>query len=146
MHTCPIVFIIFTELLNFPRTYSMGIKTGTKGTQSGLPAVIFGRLYVKRFALCYRTVVCPVCLVCPVLSVTGVGVLWPNGWMDGNETCHGGRPRPRPHCALWGPSYHRQEKRGTALPQFSAHVCCGQTAGWIKMPLGTEIDLGQATL
>ena len=30
---------------------------------------------------------------------------------------------------------------GTA-PQFSAHVCCGQTAGWIKMPLGTEVGLG----
>ena len=27
-------------------------------------------------------------------------------------------------------------------PQFSAHVCCGQTAGWIKMSLGTEVDLG----
>jgi len=26
-------------------------------------------------------------------------------------------------------------------PQFLAHVCCGQTAGWIKMPLGTEVDL-----
>jgi len=25
-------------------------------------------------------------------------------------------------------------KRGTAL-HFSAHVYCGQTAGWIKMPL-----------
>jgi len=24
-------------------------------------------------------------------------------------------------------------------PQFSAHVCCGQTAGWIKMPLGTVV-------
>jgi len=27
-------------------------------------------------------------------------------------------------------------------PQFSAHVCCGQTAEWIKMPLGREVDLG----
>jgi len=27
-------------------------------------------------------------------------------------------------------------------PQFSAHVSCGQTAGWIKMPLGTEVGLG----
>jgi len=26
-------------------------------------------------------------------------------------------------------------------PQFSAHVCCGQTAGWIKMPLGTMVGL-----
>jgi len=31
-------------------------------------------------------------------------------------------------------------------PQFSAHVCCGQTAGWIKMPLGTEVDLGQGDI
>jgi len=27
-------------------------------------------------------------------------------------------------------------------PQFLALVCCGQTAGWIKTPLGTEVDLG----
>jgi len=27
-------------------------------------------------------------------------------------------------------------------PQFLAHVFCGQTAAWIKMPLGTEVDLG----
>jgi len=26
-------------------------------------------------------------------------------------------------------------------PQFLAHVCCGQTAGWIKMPLGREVGL-----
>jgi len=26
-------------------------------------------------------------------------------------------------------------QRSTARSQFSAHVCCGQTAGWIKMPL-----------
>jgi len=28
-------------------------------------------------------------------------------------------------------------------PQFSAHVYCGQTAAWIKMPLGMEVGLGQ---
>jgi len=27
-------------------------------------------------------------------------------------------------------------------PQFSAHVRCGQMAGWIKMPLETEVGLG----
>ena len=27
-------------------------------------------------------------------------------------------------------------------PQISAHVCCGQTAGWVKMPLGTKVGLG----
>jgi len=31
-------------------------------------------------------------------------------------------------------------------PQFSVHVCCGQMAGWIKMPLGTEVGLNPATL
>jgi len=27
-------------------------------------------------------------------------------------------------------------------PQFSANVRCGQTAGWIKMPLGTVVNVG----
>jgi len=31
-------------------------------------------------------------------------------------------------------------KRGTN-PHFSAHVYCGQTAGWIKMPFGTKVGL-----
>jgi len=30
--------------------------------------------------------------------------------------------------------------KGTA-PQFAAHVCCGQMAGWIKMQLGTKVAL-----
>ena len=32
-------------------------------------------------------------------------------------------------------------KRGRS-PQFSAHVYCGQTPGWIKMALGMELGLG----
>ena len=33
-------------------------------------------------------------------------------------------------------------KKGAEPPlQFSAHVHCGQTAGWIKMPLSTEVGL-----
>jgi len=32
------------------------------------------------------------------------------------------------------------------IPQFSANVRCGQTAGWIKMPLGMEVGLSEATL
>jgi len=27
-------------------------------------------------------------------------------------------------------------------PKFSAHICCGQMAGWIKVPLGIEVGLG----
>jgi len=34
------------------------------------------------------------------------------------------------------------KKGGGAPPQFSAHVYCGQTTGWIKMPLGMEVGLG----
>ena len=96
---------------------------------------IFGQPFVKRFALCYQTAVC-----LSVLSVCNVGVLWPNGWMDQDETWHGGRPRPRPHCVRWGPSSPPQ--RGHSPPIFGTsvpHVCCGQTAGWINMPLGTEV-------
>jgi len=44
---------------------------------------------------------------------------------------------PRPHSVRWGPT----PRKGHS-PQFLANVCCGQTAGSIKMPLGTEVDLG----
>ena len=32
--------------------------------------------------------------------------------------------------------------KGHSTPHFSAHVYCGQTAGWIRIPLGTEVGLG----
>jgi len=91
--------------------------------------VFCGPPFEKRFALCYRIVVCPSCPVCDV------GVLSLNGWMDQVETWRAGRPRPTPHGVRWGPAPLPQ--RGTVPPQFSA-----QTAGWIKMPLGTKVGLG----
>jgi len=36
--------------------------------------------------------------VCPLCNV---GVLWPNGWTDQDETWHAGSPRPWPHCVRW---------------------------------------------
>jgi len=33
------------------------------------------------------------------------------------------------------------KKGRSPLPQFSAHVYCGQTAGWIKMALSMEVGL-----
>jgi len=33
-------------------------------------------------------------------------------------------------------------EKGTDHSQFLAHIYCGQTAGWIKMPLGMEVNLG----
>ena len=96
---------------------------------------VLGRSFVKQFALCYRTV------ALSDLPVCDVGVLWPNGWMDQDETWHGGRPRPRRHCVRWKLSCH-PPKGAQSPPQFSAHVYCGQTDRWIKMPLGTEEGLG----
>ena len=32
--------------------------------------------------------------------------------------------------------------KGHSSPPFSAHVYCGQTTPWIKMPVGTKVGLG----
>ena len=79
------------------------------------------------------------CPVCPV-SVCDVGVFWPNGWTDQDETWHAGRPRPWPQCVKRGPSF--SSPKGAQLPHFSAHICCDQMAAWITMPLGIEVGLG----
>jgi len=71
----------------------------------------------------------------------GPCLLWPNSCMDQDATWYRGRPWPRRHCVRWGPSSALPEK-GSAPPQFSAHVYCGQTAGWIKVALGMEVGLG----
>jgi len=60
--------------------------------------------------------------------------------MDQDATWYGGRPQHR-HIVLHGDPASPW-KRGTAASQFSAHVCCGQTAGWTKMQLGMEVGLG----
>ena len=58
--------------------------------------------------------------------------------MDQDETWYVGRPRPWPYCVRWGPS--SPPPKGHS-PEFSAHVCCGQTAGCIRMPLGRKVGL-----
>ena len=144
------------------------------------PAVhqsIFGRPFVKRFALCYRTLVCLVTLVycgqmvgwskMPLGTDVGLGPghivlhedpaspppkkggkapnfqpmsIVPNGWMDQEATWYGGRLRLKQHCVRRGPDPAPPKKEHR--PHFSAHVYCGQTTGWIKMALGTEVGLG----
>jgi len=37
---------------------------------------------------------------------------------------------------------HLSPWKGHNSPHFLAHVCCDQTAGWIRIPLSREIDLG----
>ena len=72
-------------------------------------------------------------------TIFGPCLLWPNGGMDQGGTWRGGGLGPG-HIVLdgeRGPS-SPPPTRGQS-PQFLAHVYCGQTAGWIKMPLGTKV-------
>jgi len=55
-----------------------------------------------------------------------------------DATWYGDKPRPRPHCARWGPSSHPRKGHS---PQYSAHVDCSQTAGCIRIALGMEAGL-----
>jgi len=34
------------------------------------------------------------------------------------------------------------KKGAEPSPKFSVNVHCGKTAGWVKMPVGTEVKLG----
>ena len=58
--------------------------------------------------------------------------------MDQDETWHAGRPRPG-HIVLDGDP--APPKGAQPIPQFLAHVHCGQMAGWSKMPLCMEVGL-----
>ena len=73
-------------------------------------------------------------------QIFGQCPLWQNGWMGQDASWYRGKTRPRGRCVRWGRS--SPSKRGT-VPQFSVHVYCGQMAGWMKTPLGTEVDHGQ---
>jgi len=67
-------------------------------------------------------------------------LFWPDCWMPlGTEVGLGpghivldGDPAPPP------PKVHS--------PKFSAHICCGQMAGWIKMPHGREMGLSPSDI
>jgi len=56
---------------------------------------------------------CPM-LSCPALSVCNVGVLWPNGWTDQDETWRAYRPRPS-HIMLDGDPGTPPPKRHTPI-------------------------------
>ena len=76
--------------------------------------LVFGRPFVKRFALCYRTVVC--------LSVLSVTLVYCGQTVEWIKMKLGMAVGLGPgHIVLDGDPAPSQ--RGTA-PQFSAHVCC----------------------
>jgi len=76
---------------------------------------------VKRFAVCYWTV------VLPVLSVTLV-IVAKHGMAVVLGPCH---------IVLDGDA--APPKGAQPPPQFSANVCFGQTTAWTMMTLGTEV-------
>jgi len=61
--------------------------------------------------------------------------------MDQNETWHSGSLGPG-HIVLDGTQLTPPPKGAGAQPPILAHVRFSQTAGWIKIPLGTEVGLG----
>jgi len=100
------------------------------------------------------------------LPIFGPFPLWPNGWMHQDATWYRCRPQPRDFVLDGDPGPSptrggdatwygcRPQPRDFVLdgdpvplpnkgrsPQFSAQVYCSQTAGWIKMPLGTKVGL-----
>ena len=72
------------QWLEVPQVNSFSLLSLRLNSKPNVRSFVFGRPSVKRFALCYRTVVCPVCPVC--LFVYDVGVLWPNDVMHQDET------------------------------------------------------------
>jgi len=49
----------------------------------------------------------------------------------------------RGHIVLDGdPAIPSPKGGGHSSQQFSAHIYCDQTVGWIRIPFGTEVGLG----
>ena len=78
----------------------------------------FGRPFIKRFALCYRTV------VLSWLSVCNVGVLWP-------YLAYRYRPRLWPHCVRWGP------RKGHSSPPPLFAPCLL----WPRSPISATVEI-----
>jgi len=66
-------------------------------------------------------------------------LLRPNGCIDQDAAWYRDRPRPSRLCVRW--EHRSPPQKGGGTPKCSAHVYCGQTAGWIKMALGMEVGL-----
>jgi len=79
-------------------------------------------------------------------QIFGPCLLWANGWTDQDATWQEGKPQPRRLCVRWGPNPSPPqlppEKRAHPPHPILVHVYCGQMAGWMNTPLGTEVDLG----
>jgi len=59
-------------------------------------------------------------------------------WLDGSR-CHLVRRLASAQATLLDGDPAPLPIKGLEPPQFSAHFYCGQTAGYIKIPLGMEV-------
>ena len=72
--------------------------------------------------------------------IFGPCLLWPNGWWC--QFVRMWASAQATLCYIWPSS--PQEKGDS--PQFSAHVYCGQTAGCIRITIGTEAGLSPGNI
>jgi len=106
--------------------------------QTGLTTV-FGRPFVKRFALCHRSVV----LSCPVLSVCrSVTFVHCSQTVGRIKMKRGTQVGLGPgHIVLGGDPALLPLKGHSPPPNFRP-ISCGQMAAWITMSLGMVLGLG----
>jgi len=100
---------------------------------------VSARCPIRTSTLVFWATICKT--VRPVLSAVSVTLVY-CGQTVGRIQMKLGKHRPRywPYCVRWrlrSPA----AKRHCLLPKFSAYICCGQMARWIKMPLGRKIGL-----
>ena len=69
--------------------------------------------------------------------IFGPRLLWRNGCMDQDATWYGGRPRPTRHCLMWT---QLPQNKGTPTPPPPNFCPMSVVDGWMKTPLGTEVD------
>jgi len=62
-------------------------------------------------------------------QILGPCLLWPNGWMDQDDTWHGSKPQPRRLCVRWGPSPPPPKKGQSSLPNLGEFLLCPN--GWM---------------
>jgi len=84
------------------------------------------------------------CCLSSVLTVCDVGVLWPNGCMDQDETWYGGRPRLRRHCVRWR---RNPQKGAQQTPAFRPMSIVAKRLDESRCHLlGTEVGYGDIVL
>jgi len=66
---------------------------------------------------------------------------WGRGARSSSSTMSHGRAGLPPYRVQPPPHTHTHNA-GAQQPDFWAHICCGQRAAWVKMPLGNDVDLG----